>query len=119
MTEIAVREEYAFSETPPYTILRTPDLSFDEIVHIEEISRLLDLYFNSGRFIHSLATVGNYLPLTAFFDSMANFIKKEPGTGQVSLKSLFERIWHFSESNSAHGSDLFFPGCSLLRFLPG
>jgi len=97
MTEIAIREEYAFSETPPYTILRTPDLSFDEIVHIEEISRLLDLYFNSGRFSRSLATVGNYLPLTDFFDSMANFIKKEPGTGQVSLKSLFDRIWYFSE----------------------
>ncbi len=75
MTEIAIREEYAFSETPPYTILRTPDLSFNEIVRIEEISRLLDLYVNSGRFIHSLATVGNYVPLTAFFDRMANFIE--------------------------------------------
>ncbi|RQW87021.1 MAG: DUF4080 domain-containing protein [Geobacter sp.] len=97
MTEIAVREEYAFSATPPYTILRTPDLSFDEIGHIEELSRLLDLYFNSERFSRSLATVARYLPLTDFFDTMASFMKKETKAVQVSLKGLFERIWHFSE----------------------
>ncbi|MDD2338390.1 MAG: radical SAM protein [Geobacteraceae bacterium] len=97
MTEIAVREEYAFSVTPPYTVLRTPDLSFDEIGHIEDISRLLDLYFNSRRFTRSLATIGTFLSLTDFFDNMANFIKTEQGTGQVSLKSLFEQIWQFSE----------------------
>lgn len=97
MTDIAVREGYAFSSTPPYTILRTPELSFEEISHIEDISRLLDLYFNSRRFTRSLALMENYFPLTDFFDAMANFIKKEPGTGQGSLKSLFEQIWHFSE----------------------
>ena len=32
MAEIAVREGYAFSMTAPYTVLRTPDLSFGEIV---------------------------------------------------------------------------------------
>lgn len=96
MTEIAVREGYDFSSTPPYTILRTPYLSFDEIGHIEDISRLLDLYFNSRRFTRSLAMMENYLPLTDFFDNMANFMKMEPGTGQMSLKSLFERLWKFS-----------------------
>jgi len=97
MTGIAIREDYAFSATPPYTILRTPDLSFDDIGHIEDISRLLDLYFNSRRFTRSLATLENFLPLTDFFEKMANFMKMEPGTGQVSLKSLFERMWQFSE----------------------
>jgi anaerobic magnesium-protoporphyrin IX monomethyl ester cyclase len=97
MTEIAVREGYAFSATPPYTILRTPALSFEEIGHIEGISRLLDHYYNSGRFIRSLAAVENYLPLTVFFNKMATFMKNEPGTGQVSLKSLFELMWRFGE----------------------
>ncbi len=97
MAAIAVRERYAFSATPPYTILRTPDLSFDEINHIEEISRLLDLYFNSGRFTRSLALAESYLFLPDFFDRMAHFIKKQPGTGQLSLKNLFELMWLFGE----------------------
>jgi anaerobic magnesium-protoporphyrin IX monomethyl ester cyclase len=95
MVEIAIREGYAFSATPPYTILRTSALSFDEIGQIEEISRLLDLYYNSRRFTRSLAAVENHLALAGFFDKMASFIKKEPGTGQVSLKYLFELMWRF------------------------
>jgi len=95
MAAIAVREGYAFSATPPYTILRTPALSFDEIGHIEEISRLLDLYLNSGRFCRSLAALENQLPLADYFDRMAHFTKKQPGSGQTSLKGLFEQMWHF------------------------
>ncbi|MRR07136.1 MAG: DUF4080 domain-containing protein [Deltaproteobacteria bacterium] len=95
MVEIATREGYAFSATPPYTILSTSALSFDEIGQIEEISRLLDLFFNSRRFTRSLATVGKYLDLVEFFDKMASFRQKEPGTGQLSLKHLFELIWRF------------------------
>jgi anaerobic magnesium-protoporphyrin IX monomethyl ester cyclase len=97
MVEIAIREGYAFSGTPPYTILRTSAVSFDEIGHIEEIARLLDLFFNSRRFTRSLATVEDYLALAGFFDTMASFIKKEPGTGQVSLKYLFDLMWRFGE----------------------
>ena len=95
MVDIALREEYAFSPTPPYTILRTPDLSFDEIGHIEGIARLLDLYFNSGRFSRTLAVVESHLFLSEFFDNMVYFIKKEPISGQVSLKNLFEQMWRF------------------------
>lgn len=95
MVEIALQEDYAFSATPPYTILRTPDLSFDEIGHIEEIARLLDLYFNSGRFSQTLTTVIISSSLSDFFDAMAHFIKKEPIHGQVSLKNLFEQMWRF------------------------
>lgn len=95
MVEIAAREEYAFSASPPYTILRTPYLSFDEIGHIEEISRLLDLYFNSGRFRCTLGTVADYLPLSVFFDAMAYFTQKESAGGQISLKNLFELMWRF------------------------
>lgn len=95
MVEIAAQEEYAFSDTPPYAILRTPHLSFDEIGHIEEISRLLDLYFNSGRFRCSLDTVASHLTLSAFFDAMAYFIEKESAGGQISLKNLFEILWRF------------------------
>ncbi|MHC1697419.1 MAG: DUF4080 domain-containing protein [Geobacteraceae bacterium] len=97
MVEIAVREKYAFSATPPYTILRTPDLSFDEIGHIEEISRMLDIFFNSGRFKCSLATVAGYFSLAEFFDKMAYFVKNEPTGGQLSLKNIFELMWRFGD----------------------
>ena len=96
MAEIARREQYVFSVGPPYTILRTPDLSFREIVRIEEISRLLDLFHNSGRFVHSLDVAGRYRPLSLFFDEMSRFMAKEGEGDRVSLKGLFDLVWRFA-----------------------
>jgi anaerobic magnesium-protoporphyrin IX monomethyl ester cyclase len=39
-----------FDPNPPYTILKSPDLSYAELQQIQEISRLLDLTYNSGCF---------------------------------------------------------------------
>ena len=98
MSEIAAREGYAHSASPPYAILKTPDLSFAEIGRIEDISRLLDLYYNSGRFIHSLDVAGHYRPLSVFFDEMSLFMGKEPGVDGISLKGLFDLAWRFAQS---------------------
>jgi radical SAM superfamily enzyme YgiQ (UPF0313 family) len=50
MRKIANREGYRFSDSPPYTILSTPWLSFEDIGRIETIGRLLDLFYNQGGF---------------------------------------------------------------------
>jgi anaerobic magnesium-protoporphyrin IX monomethyl ester cyclase len=97
MAEIAAREGYAHSAGPPYTILKTPVLSFAEIGRIEDISRLLDLCYNSGRFIHSLDVAGHYRPLSVFFDEMSLFLGKAPGIDGISLKGLFDLVWRFAQ----------------------
>ena len=68
MRRIAAEEGYAYAATPPYKILRTPSLSFEEIGRIEDISRLLDLIANSGRFPVFLRAVAREMPLSSFFD---------------------------------------------------
>jgi anaerobic magnesium-protoporphyrin IX monomethyl ester cyclase len=39
-----------FDPNPPYTILGSPDFSYDDLQRLQEISRLLDLTYNSGCF---------------------------------------------------------------------
>ena len=39
-----------FDPNPPYTILGSPELSYAELQQLQEISRLLDLTYNSGHF---------------------------------------------------------------------
>ncbi len=73
MRRIAAEQGYIFAEAPPYKILRTPWLSFQEIVLIEDISRLLDLIVNSGRFTRFLGAVARELPLSSFFQQLARF----------------------------------------------
>ena len=73
MRRIAAEEGYAYASAPPYKILRTPSLSFEEIGRIEDISRFLDLIANSGRFPVFLRAVVQEMPLSMFFEQLARF----------------------------------------------
>lgn len=90
MVGIAKEEGYAYSSSPPYKILKTPQLSFHDIAHIEEIARLLDIYHNSGRFASALQAVGEFSQLSIFFSEMARFMKHEKKERNLSLRNAFE-----------------------------
>jgi len=71
MREIAAREEYLFSSSPPYTILRNQWLSYDDICRIETIGRLLDLFQKHGGFATAFKHLQRDRSLAAILDSMA------------------------------------------------
>jgi len=53
----AEEQEIRFDPNPPYTILGSPDLSYAELQQLQDLSRLLDLTYNSGcfaTFLHEL-----------------------------------------------------------------
>ena len=41
---------YLWSETAPYQVLQTPDLSFEDIIHVEKIAQIINQYWNKGDF---------------------------------------------------------------------
>lgn len=43
-----------YKEEPPYEILYTSSISYDEILRLHSIDELVDKYYNSGRFSHTL-----------------------------------------------------------------
>ncbi len=71
MREIARSRDYRFSDFPPYTILATPWLSFEDIGRIETIGRLLDLFHNHGGFAAALAFLLQGMDLGQLFDHLA------------------------------------------------
>jgi len=94
MREIAAREDYHFSGAPPYTILRNPWLSYDDIGRIETIGRLLDLYYNHGGFKTALELLTRSTPLSTLLDGMAANAAGQPLSGISSLRlyELFFRL---------------------------
>ena len=98
MRRIALEEGYRYSASPPYTILRTPWLSFREITRIEGIARLLDLYYNSGRFGTTLALLATAMPLAQFFAAFAAY-REERSVEGTSLAALFEAFWVFIQDS--------------------
>ena len=57
LREQAEELQIRFDPNPPYTVLATPELSFEDLQRIQEISRLLDLTWNSGCFSTFLGTL--------------------------------------------------------------
>lgn len=95
MTAIAHSEGYVWSPNAPYVILRTPLLSYGEICCIEDISRQLDLIYNSGRFPNTLTAVAGQRELAVFFRDMARQAVREQTPAQSSVRGLFEQFWTF------------------------
>jgi anaerobic magnesium-protoporphyrin IX monomethyl ester cyclase len=89
MRKIAKHEGYRFSHSPPYTILTTPWLSFDDISRIETIGRLLDLFYNRGGFGTALAFMQQRLEFSHLFHAMAEQPESEDLSGR-NIRRTFE-----------------------------
>ncbi|MCP3176978.1 DUF4080 domain-containing protein [Desulfuromonas sp. KJ2020] len=87
----------AFDPHPPYTVLRTPELSFQQLETLRGISRLLDLTANSCRFGHFLDNLqeacGN---LSAGLEKIeAYWQARELFRHPLSQRGLFEKMGEF------------------------
>jgi anaerobic magnesium-protoporphyrin IX monomethyl ester cyclase len=96
MRKIASEENYSFSGAPPYIVLRTPWLSYADICRIESISRLVDLFFNSGRFRTTLAQLSTTNPLSEFFAEAAEYWESAGLPPTLSQTALFDALWRFA-----------------------
>ncbi len=90
-----------YAPNPPYTVLQTPELSFAELERLRGISRLLDLTFNSGRFVRflkGLSQIGG--SLAAGMEQLESYWRR---TGlfrtPLSQKSIFEQVGAFIDDD--------------------
>jgi len=86
MREIANRTGYEYSDTPPYTILKTSCLSYDEICRVETIGRLLDLFHNNGGFSTALAFMEDRLCFCELLDCLAQRAENENLSGRTTRR---------------------------------
>lgn len=96
MREIGRRDGYHFSEFPPYTILRNPWLSYEEICHIETIGRLLDLFNKHGGFTTAFRILEQNRPFYAILDQMARQAGNE-NLSSLSCRRVFELFARLAE----------------------
>jgi anaerobic magnesium-protoporphyrin IX monomethyl ester cyclase len=104
MREIAAREDYHFSGSPPYTILRNPWLSYNDIGRIETVGRLLDLYYNHGRFATALELLTRTTPLSGLLDRMAAAVADQALSGLSPLR-LYELFFRLAAAGAGSSSD--------------
>ncbi|NLP15358.1 MAG: B12-binding domain-containing radical SAM protein [Clostridium sp.] len=79
-----IREEcskygYKFREYPPYEVLGNNFLSFEEIIRLKRVEKVLERYYNSARFKKSLKYIINkfFASPFEFFEELSLFYLKE------------------------------------------
>ncbi len=87
-----------YSQTPPYTVLSTRDISFMELQQVQRFARYWDMIANSGRFKNTLALVlGNKKNNDSAFQrfmQLSNALYKEAGsTWKIALPRLYKMLY--------------------------
>jgi radical SAM superfamily enzyme YgiQ (UPF0313 family) len=99
MREYAEKNNYIYTSCPPYEILKTPFISFKEILKLKNIENAVEHLYNSGKFHISLDFIIKsfnspfdfYENFTSFL-SDRNFIDKS-----ISLKEYYNLFYSFAE----------------------
>lgn len=95
-------EEYQvqYNDFNPYEVLSTKWISYDELTMLKEVEHLLELYYNSGRFRHSLQYIFEK-HYSSFFDFYKNFSDywRSNGlyTASQSTRELYNILCRFAE----------------------
>ena len=96
MRAIADRGGYAYSDSPPYTILSNPWLSYEDICRIETIGRLLDLFNKHGGFTAAFHTLQRHQSFSGTLDGLARQAGNE-NLSSLSCRRVFELFARLAE----------------------
>lgn len=73
-------QEYGivYQEKPPYEVLYTKWLSYEEILRLKQIEEMVELYYNSGQFIHTLPVLEKIFKSPfELFENLAAFYEEK------------------------------------------
>ena len=92
-----------YSDSPPYTVLSTRDISFMEMQRVKRFARYWDMIANSGRFKYTLPFILNgandndtnadKTPFERFMTLSDAFFDREGSTWKISLPRLYKLIF--------------------------
>ena len=79
------KKEYGlvYKKSPPYEVLYTKWISYEEILQLKEVEQMLELFYNSNQFVYSLKKLEEvfekpyqlYLEMAKYFEEKGYFVK--------------------------------------------
>lgn len=86
--EKADRYGIIYDEQPPYEVLKTRWLDYEEIRRLKEVEEVLELYYNSGQFAYTMAMLETVFESPfVMYDRLARFIRKKGLFAKASARS--------------------------------
>lgn len=93
------------SSQPPYEVLSTKWLSYDDVCRLKQIEEMVERYYNSGQFVHTLEYLCSWFETPfAMYDALAAWYESH-GLSAVQSSRLrrYEILLEFASSYTANG----------------
>lgn len=95
------RENYLIQNSAPYEVYASEWMSFEDMLELKGVEKMLELYYNSGRFRKSIDfLLENFAPYQLFF-SLAEFYKKKGADRKnLSANAHCDMLFDFARENA-------------------
>jgi len=99
MEGMAAENDIIYQSSPPYEVLSTKWLSYDDIILLKKVEELVEVYTNSGQFVYSMMHLQHFAETPfALFEQLAEFYEENSYAGvKLSRKKRYEILWEFAE----------------------
>ncbi len=102
-------EEYGlkYTEAPPYEVLETKWLSYDDLLKLKQIEEIVEAYYNSGQFVRTLELlVSRFDSAFEMFETLASWYE-ENGLGMINMSrnSRYESLMRFAAEGCMEVND--------------
>lgn len=97
MERRSLQYDLVYTGLPPYEVLSTKWLSYEDICRLKQVEEVLEIYYNSGQFAHTLAFLcGHFDTPFAMYESLAGWYEEHALFGiQSSRLKKYETILAF------------------------
>ncbi len=78
MHEMAESYGLIFTDKPPYEVLYTKWLSYEDVCRLKRVEEMVELYYNSNQFTHTLPVLEKAFPSPfALYEALADYYEKK------------------------------------------
>lgn len=109
MERMAPEYGCVYMDREPYEVLQTNWLSYEELLALKQVEAMVELYYNSGQFSHTLPLLENLFPSPFEFYQKLGAFYEEKGYSQISHSRLrrYDILLEFLESGGFARADAF------------
>lgn len=107
MYSMASEYGLVYREKPPYEVLSTRWLSYDEVIQLKGIEDMVEVYYNSGQFTETLKLlVREFGDAFVLYEEMARYYKEKGLTGRNhSRMARYEILYRFAAQTVTEQED--------------
>ncbi|MBP3593174.1 MAG: B12-binding domain-containing radical SAM protein [Lachnospiraceae bacterium] len=99
MEGMAAENEIVYQSAPPYEVLSTNWLSYEDIILLKKVEELVEVYYNSGQFVYSMMYLQKHANSPfELYEKLAMFYEEKSYAGlKLSRNKRYEILWEFAK----------------------